>query len=249
MGSAFFFIERSSASRTSESGVGVWTAGAGAGKSGGSIIILSKGSCEKPLFTALTSFHPPTHSNLQNLWVFSPHTLIAFSFYWKNMMPLHAVASPKTCPQTTWSTSFATAFFFIKPLSQSRHSSHNPLDTPHNLPTTADQTSSRMDLRVGGKYRLGKKIGSGSFGEYHLVFFFSVVPQLWLLLRRYLPGSQHHLGRGSRHQVRVRQSQASPARVWEQSVQDFSRRCWRSLCQMVWHRMRLQCNGLGSPGP
>lgn len=30
-----------------------------------------------------------------------------------------------------------------------------------------------MDLRVGGKYRLGKKIGSGSFGEYHLVFFFS----------------------------------------------------------------------------
>jgi hypothetical protein len=24
---------------------------------------------------------------------------------------------------------------------------------------------SSMDLRVGGKYRIGKKIGSGSFGE------------------------------------------------------------------------------------
>lgn len=27
-----------------------------------------------------------------------------------------------------------------------------------------DPTSHRLDLRVGGKYRLGKKIGSGSFG-------------------------------------------------------------------------------------
>ena len=25
--------------------------------------------------------------------------------------------------------------------------------------------ANRIDLRVGGKYRLGKKIGSGSFGE------------------------------------------------------------------------------------
>jgi len=28
----------------------------------------------------------------------------------------------------------------------------------------ADGSSHRLDLRVGGKYRLGKKIGSGSFG-------------------------------------------------------------------------------------
>jgi len=28
----------------------------------------------------------------------------------------------------------------------------------------ADTSSHRLDLRVGGKYRLGKKIGSGSFG-------------------------------------------------------------------------------------
>ena len=29
----------------------------------------------------------------------------------------------------------------------------------------ADPSSHKLDLRVGGKYRLGKKIGSGSFGE------------------------------------------------------------------------------------
>jgi hypothetical protein len=28
----------------------------------------------------------------------------------------------------------------------------------------ADSNTHRLDLRVGGKYRLGKKIGSGSFG-------------------------------------------------------------------------------------
>lgn len=30
----------------------------------------------------------------------------------------------------------------------------------------ADSSTHRLDLRVGGKYRLGKKIGSGSFGEF-----------------------------------------------------------------------------------
>ena len=28
----------------------------------------------------------------------------------------------------------------------------------------AESPAHRLDLRVGGKYRLGKKIGSGSFG-------------------------------------------------------------------------------------
>ncbi|KAF8910057.1 kinase-like domain-containing protein [Gymnopilus junonius] len=32
----------------------------------------------------------------------------------------------------------------------------------------ADTSSHRLDLRVGGKYRLGKKIGSGSFGDIYL---------------------------------------------------------------------------------
>ncbi|KAN0138139.1 Protein kinase-like domain containing protein [Lactarius tabidus] len=32
----------------------------------------------------------------------------------------------------------------------------------------ADSLSHRLDLRVGGKYRLGKKIGSGSFGDIYL---------------------------------------------------------------------------------
>jgi len=29
----------------------------------------------------------------------------------------------------------------------------------------SNNTMTSMDLRVGGKYRIGKKIGSGSFGE------------------------------------------------------------------------------------
>jgi casein kinase I family protein HRR25 len=31
-------------------------------------------------------------------------------------------------------------------------------------------SSSRLDLRVGGKYRLGKKLGSGSFGALAYAF-------------------------------------------------------------------------------
>ncbi|KAF5368522.1 hypothetical protein D9758_002451 [Tetrapyrgos nigripes] len=34
--------------------------------------------------------------------------------------------------------------------------------------TMTDNGSHRLDLRVGGKYRLGKKIGSGSFGDIYL---------------------------------------------------------------------------------
>ena len=37
----------------------------------------------------------------------------------------------------------------------------------------ADSSSHRLDLRVGGKYRLGKKIGSGSFGALRYAFFFN----------------------------------------------------------------------------
>src|SRR5262245_13820266 len=35
----------------------------------------------------------------------------------------------------------------------------------------AESTAHRLDLRVGGKYRLGKKIGSGSFGTLCSILF------------------------------------------------------------------------------
>lgn len=38
----------------------------------------------------------------------------------------------------------------------------------------ADSSSHRLDLRVGGKYRLGKKIGSGSFGMFASFYHFSL---------------------------------------------------------------------------
>ena len=43
----------------------------------------------------------------------------------------------------------------------------SPSDRLRQLPhiDTQQHTAAIMDLRVGGKYRIGKKIGSGSFGE------------------------------------------------------------------------------------
>ena len=62
--------------------------------------------------------------------------------------------------------------------------------------------ANRIDLRVGGKYRLGKKIGSGSFGGSPNRYYIT----LWCthsIFRRYLPRHQHHFRRGSRHQARI----------------------------------------------
>ena len=48
------------------------------------------------------------------------------------------------------------------PYPRNAHQSY-PVQLPP-LSLMADSSSHRLDLRVGGKYRLGKKIGSGSFG-------------------------------------------------------------------------------------
>ena len=78
--------------------------------------------------------------------------------------------------------------------------------------------SHRLDLRVGGKYRLGKKIGSGSFGvlppqrrKY--------IPAHVILFRWYLSRNRHHLRRGSCHQTWISQGQTSPTRIWIKSLQ------------------------------
>jgi hypothetical protein len=41
----------------------------------------------------------------------------------------------------------------------------HPLDSMTGLLYSAAPRMTSMDLRVGGKYRIGKKIGSGSFGK------------------------------------------------------------------------------------
>jgi hypothetical protein len=58
------------------------------------------------------------------------------------------------------------------------------------------------DLRVGNKYRIGRKIGSGSFGDIYLGTYPRLasslfVPSLLTLLTRY----QHHLWRRDCHQA------------------------------------------------
>ena len=106
--------------------------------------------------------------------------------------------------------------------------------------------SHRLDLRVGGKYRLGKKIGSGSFGV--LSFLTSKYNSLkFILFRWYLPRNQHHLRRGGCHQAWISQSQTSSTWIWIKSLQNS---CWWCRCpfrQMVWYRMRLQCYGPWPP--
>ena len=48
------------------------------------------------------------------------------------------------------------------------------------------EAAPRLDLRVGGKYRLGKKIGSGSFGEYTCCILSFLVAHMLLLGDIYL---------------------------------------------------------------
>jgi hypothetical protein len=40
--------------------------------------------------------------------------------------------------------------------------------TPAQLESSFEHKMAAMELRVGGKYRLGRKIGSGSFGDIYL---------------------------------------------------------------------------------
>lgn len=59
---------------------------------------------------------------------------------------------------------------------------YSPVLSSHSdatLLSMADSSSHRLDLRVGGKYRLGKKIGSGSFGA-SLAFRILSAPHLGL---------------------------------------------------------------------
>ena len=106
--------------------------------------------------------------------------------------------------------------------------------------------SHRLDLRVGGKYRLGKKIGSGSFGVLPPQRQ-KCTPLIIILSRWYLSRNQHHIGRGSRHQTWISQSQTSPTRIWIKSLQNSCRWRWCSFRPMVRYRMWLQCYGPRPP--
>ncbi len=67
-----------------------------------------------------------------------------------------------------------------------------------------------QDLRVGNKYRIGRKIGSGSFGDIYLgeTRHFHIWTMLMCLSRH-----QHHLRRRNCHQIGERQGQAPSAGI------------------------------------
>ena len=108
----------------------------------------------------------------------------------------------------------------------------------------AEPVSHRLDLHVGGKYRLSKKIGSVSFGVSIIHLFFKIVLIKHLcLFRWHLPWDQYHLGGRSGNQVRVCQGQTSPARVQIKGLQNFGCRCRCSVHPMVQYGMWLQHYG------
>ncbi len=67
-----------------------------------------------------------------------------------------------------------------------------------------------QDLRVGNKYRIGRKIGSGSFGDIYLGETKSYGGWAVLTCR---PRHQHHLRGRDCHQIGERQGQAPSARI------------------------------------
>ena len=99
-----------------------------------------------------------------------------------------------------------------------------------------------LELRVGGKYRLCHKIGSGGFSmlpPQHRKYTTLIV----ILVRWCLSRNQRQIRQGGRHQTWITQVQTSPTRTWNKSLQKSCR--WR-LCPcrpMVRWRMRLQCYG------
>jgi hypothetical protein len=69
----------------------------------------------------------------------------------------------RLCASPRHQAAFPFLGCFPSPIyTQNAHQSY-PVQSPP-LSLMADSSSHRLDLRVGGKYRLGKKIGSGSFG-------------------------------------------------------------------------------------
>lgn len=85
-------------------------------------------------------------------------------------------------------------------------SAYKPPDSCLNLVTQSCTTaafSSKMPLggemvHVGGKYRLGKHISSGSFGMLYNLIFFTIIS---IIFRNHLPWNQYHVKAGSHYQA------------------------------------------------
>ena len=124
-----------------------------------------------------------------------------------------------------------------------------------------------MELRVGKKYRLGRKIGSGSFGDIYLgtggrVEILPVGPDFAMWFKRTTSAVQRgqnqrkrcpygrdrvgarryqlDVGRGGRHQTRVRKVEAPPAPLRVEDLPHPPRRRRRVQRPVVRRRGRLQ---------
>lgn len=72
-----------------------------------------------------------------------------------------------TCPSSLFNLLLIFFYSLLNPHTHSTFFSSAPVPSYSPISRTmADNSAHRLDLRVGGKYRLGKKIGSGSFGQF-----------------------------------------------------------------------------------
>jgi serine/threonine protein kinase len=88
-----------------------------------------------------------------------------------------------------------------------------------------------MELRVGNKYRLGRKIGSGSFGDIYLGT--NITNQEEVAIKLESVKSKHpqliyEVSKCSMFPLTFTYFKSGEA------LQDSCRRCWYSLCSLVW---------------
>ena len=104
---------------------------------------------------------------------------------------------------------------------------------------------------VGGKYREGKKVGSGTFGMlmYLRVFSFSLT---LFAFRWYLPWSQHYFTNIISEEVAIKIESVKA----EHPQLEYKTKVHKTLTggvgvpfEMVWDQMRLQCDGPRSSWP
>lgn len=91
------------------------------------------------------------------------------------------------------------------------------------------QTGCKMELRVGNKYRLGRKIGSGSFGDIYLgeellIYLQFVLTNSVSLFAARLSRYNDLDWRGSSYQTRMHSHETSPATHRKQILQNDARR-------------------------
>ena len=114
-----------------------------------------------------------------------------------------------------------------------------------------------MELRVGNKYRLGRKIGSGSFGDIYLGTNISTLEEGRTLFGLLIPTFKLSISGQTKpltfsfscHKVRMCQNKTPTITYWVKILPNNARRSWNSDYKVVWIGGWLQRDGHGTTWP